>query len=72
VVVPTLRLPADVHPGDLLVVAGTGAYHHSRASNHHLVARPPLLSVADGKTHTLVRRESLVDLLSRDADHCTD
>ncbi|GAB3844287.1 diaminopimelate decarboxylase family protein [Dactylosporangium cerinum] len=69
VVVPTLQLPADVHPGDLLAVAGTGAYHHSRASNYHLVGRPALLSVAGGQTHTLVRRESLTDLLSRDADH---
>jgi diaminopimelate decarboxylase len=69
VVVPTLQLPADVHPGDLLAVAGTGAYHHSRASNYHQVTRPPLLSVADSRIHTLVRRESLTDLLSRDADH---
>jgi diaminopimelate decarboxylase len=68
VVVPTMQLPADVHPGDLLAVAGTGAYHHSRASNYHLVARPALLSVTGGRTRTLVRRESFTDLLSRDAD----
>ncbi|MEV4136743.1 diaminopimelate decarboxylase [Dactylosporangium sp. NPDC049742] len=70
VVVPTLVLPADVHPGDLLAVAGTGAYHHSRACNYHLVGRPPLIGVAGGHARTLVRRESLADLLSRDADHC--
>ncbi|MEV4517469.1 diaminopimelate decarboxylase [Dactylosporangium sp. NPDC049525] len=69
VIVPTLQLPADVHPGDLLAVAGTGAYHHCRASNYHLVGRPALLSVADGQARTLVRRESLTDLLCRDADH---
>ncbi len=69
VVVPTLHLPADVHPGDLLAVAGTGAYHHSRASNYHLVGRPALLTVADGQTRTLMRRESLTDLLTRDTDH---
>ncbi len=69
VVVPTMQLPADVHPGDLLAVAGTAAYHHCRASNYHLVGRPALLSVADGHARTLVRRESLTDLLSRDADH---
>jgi diaminopimelate decarboxylase len=68
VVVPTLQLPSDVHPGDLLAVAGSGAYHHSRASNYHLVARPALLSMCDGRISTLVRRESAADLLARDVD----
>lgn len=68
VVVPTLALPSDVRPGDLLAVAGTGAYHHSRASNYHLVGRPPLLAVHDGRVNILVRRESPEDLLRRDVD----
>ncbi|WP_229399603.1 diaminopimelate decarboxylase family protein [Micromonospora okii] len=68
VVAPAVELPADVHPGDLLAVAGTGAYHHSRASNYHLVGRPALLAVRDGRVATLVRRESLDDLLARDVD----
>jgi diaminopimelate decarboxylase len=68
VVAPTVELPADVHPGDLLAVAGTGAYHRCRASNYHLVPRPALVSAADGRTRVLVRRESVEDLLARDAD----
>ncbi|GGM40775.1 diaminopimelate decarboxylase family protein [Dactylosporangium sucinum] len=67
VVVPDAELPADVHPGDLLAVAGTGAYHHARATNFHLVRRPALLAVAGGRARVLVRRESLDDLLARDA-----
>ncbi|WP_432971269.1 diaminopimelate decarboxylase family protein [Dactylosporangium sp. CA-233914] len=66
VVVPDAQLPADVHPGDLLAVAGTGAYHHARATNFHLVARPALLAAADGRARVLIRRESLDDLLARD------
>ncbi|WP_426512894.1 diaminopimelate decarboxylase family protein [Dactylosporangium sp. McL0621] len=66
VVVPDAELPSDVHPGDLLAVAGTGAYHHALASNFHLVARPALLAAADGRARVLVRRESLDDLLARD------
>ena len=50
------------------LLAGTGAYHHARASNYHLVTRPALLAVRGGRTSTLVRRESLDDLLTRDAD----
>ena len=34
-----IPLPIDLHPGDLLAVACTGAYHHSMASNYNLVGR---------------------------------
>ena len=34
-----VELPADVHPGDLLAVACTGAYQHSMASNYNMVGR---------------------------------
>ncbi len=68
VVVPRLKLPSDVHPGDLIAVAGTGAYHHSRACNYHLVSRPALVGVRDSRATTLVRRETLADLLARDVD----
>jgi diaminopimelate decarboxylase len=61
-----VELPADVHAGDLLAVAGTGAYHHSMASNYNMVGRPPLISVKDGRSRELVRRETTADLLSRD------
>lgn len=61
-----IELPADVHAGDLLAVAGTGAYHHSMASNYNLVGRPPLVAVRDGRARALVRRETVADLLSRD------
>ncbi|OBI89214.1 diaminopimelate decarboxylase [Mycobacterium sp. 1245805.9] len=61
-----IELPADVHPGDLLAVACTGAYHHSMASNYNLVGRPPVVAVNDGRAHALVRRETVADLLVRD------
>ena len=32
-----VELPADIHAGDLLAVACTGAYHHSMASNYNMV-----------------------------------
>ncbi|WP_292990470.1 diaminopimelate decarboxylase [Mycobacterium sp.] len=61
-----VELPSDVHPGDLLAVAVTGAYHHSMASNYNMVGRPPLIAVRDGRARELVRRETTADLLSRD------
>jgi diaminopimelate decarboxylase len=59
-------LPADLHPGDLLAFACTGAYHHSMASTYNSTGRPPLISVQDGRLRELVRRETVADLLSRD------
>ncbi|GFG74888.1 diaminopimelate decarboxylase [Mycobacterium botniense] len=61
-----IELPSDVHPGDLLAVACTGAYHHSMASNYTLVGRPPVVAVKDGRARELVRRETTADLLARD------
>ena len=61
-----IHLPTDLHPGDLLAVACTGAYHHSMASNYNLVGRPPVVAAADGCPREIVRRETIADLLSRD------
>ena len=61
-----IELPSDLHPGDLLAVACTGAYHHSMASNYNMVGRPALVAVKDGRARALVRRETIADLLSRD------
>ncbi|MGC4151734.1 MAG: diaminopimelate decarboxylase [Propionicimonas sp.] len=60
-------LPADVRPGDLLAVPAAGAYSRSMASNYNHTPRPPVVSVKDGRITTLVRRETLDDLLALDA-----
>ncbi len=60
-------LPADVRPGDLLAVPAAGAYSRSMASNYNHTPRPPVVSVRDGRVTTLVRRETLDDLLALDA-----
>ncbi len=59
-------LPADIRPGDLLAIPAAGAYSRSMASNYNHVPRPPVVSVRDGVITTLVRRETLDDLLALD------
>ncbi|MDM7890397.1 diaminopimelate decarboxylase [Curtobacterium caseinilyticum] len=66
VVVHDEYLPGDVHRGDLLAVAATGAYCWSLSSNYNHVGRPPVVAVADGTARILVRGESIDDLLARD------
>src|SRR2546430_10155823 len=66
IVVKDEFLPADVQPGDLLAVPGTGAYCRSMASNYNHVPRPPVVAVRDGVARVIVRRESEADLPALD------
>ncbi|MGC5030339.1 diaminopimelate decarboxylase [Micromonospora sp. DT229] len=66
IVVKDEFLPADVQPGDLVAVPGTGAYCRSMASNYNHVPRPPVVAVRDGQARLIVRRETEADLLALD------
>jgi diaminopimelate decarboxylase len=66
IVVKDEFLPGDVRPGDLVAVPGTGAYCRSMASNYNHALRPPVVGVRDGKTFTVLRRETVADLLATD------
>ncbi len=61
------QVPADISVGDLLATPVTGAYGHSMGSNYNAVLRPPVVFVANGDARVVVRRETLDDLLVRDA-----
>ena len=49
-----------------LAVPGAGAYARSMASNYNHVPRPPAVAVRDGAWRTLIRRETIDDLLALD------
>jgi diaminopimelate decarboxylase len=66
IVVRHAYLPSDLAPGDLLAVAGTGAYCRSLASNYNHLPRPGVVAVRDGTARVIVRGETLDDLLSLD------
>jgi len=68
VVVRDCWLPGDLAPGDLVAVAATGAYCRAMASNYNQVPRPPVVSVRDGRSSVVLRRETPDDLLALDAD----
>jgi diaminopimelate decarboxylase len=60
-------LPADITAGDLLAVPGSGAYSRSMASNYNYVPRPPVIAVRADQITTLIRGETIEDLLALDA-----
>ncbi len=64
IVVRDAWVPDDVHPGDLLAVAATGAYCYSMSSRYNLIGRPAVVAVRDGRARLVLRRETVDDLLS--------
>jgi diaminopimelate decarboxylase len=68
IVVKDEFLPADVRPGDLLAVPGTGAYARSMASTYNHVPRPAVVAVRDSQARVIVRRETEDDLLGLDVE----
>jgi diaminopimelate decarboxylase len=59
-------LPADARIGDLIAVPASGAYSRSMASNYNHTPRPPVVAVRQGAVETLLRRETLEDMLALD------
>ena len=66
VLIKDVHLPADVAPGDLVVIPATGSYTYSMASNYNHVPRPAVVMVEDGIATEIVRRETHEDLMRRD------
>ena len=66
ILVRDVYLPSDLRDGDLIAVPASGAYSRSMASNYNHATKPPVVSVAMGELTTLLRRETLDDLLALD------
>ncbi|MBE9135795.1 diaminopimelate decarboxylase [Nodosilinea sp. LEGE 07088] len=56
----------ELKSGDVVTIAGTGAYNYSMASNYNRVPRPAAVLVSGGNACLIIRRETLVDLLRQD------
>ncbi len=65
VLIEHVLLP-EVHPGDILAIPVSGAYHLSMASNYNATLLPPVYWREAGKTICLQRRQTPADLLLRD------
>jgi diaminopimelate decarboxylase len=66
ILVRDVFLPSDLRDGDLIAVPASGAYSRSMASNYNHATKPPVVSVVAGEVTTLLRRETLDDLLALD------
>ena len=66
IVIEDLPMP-EVREGDLIAIPVAGAYHLSMSSNYNGARRPAVLMLEEGKAKLIVRRETVDDLLRRDA-----
>lgn len=62
VLVDRVALPGDLQAGDLIAIAGTGAYTYAMASNYNRSGRPAVVSVRAGHAVAWLRREDAADL----------
>lgn len=56
----------ELKSGDIVTIAGTGAYNYSMASNYNRVPRPAAVLVTEGNATLIIRRETVADLLRQD------
>jgi diaminopimelate decarboxylase len=54
-----------IQEGELIAIPVSGAYHISMASNYNGARRPAVLMVENGEAHSIVRRETVDDLVRR-------
>jgi diaminopimelate decarboxylase len=67
VLIEDVMLP-ELKMGDILAMAGSGAYAVPMQSNYNSMFRPAIIFVKDGKARLIRRRETLEDLTRRDLD----
>ncbi|HSQ90444.1 diaminopimelate decarboxylase, partial [Romboutsia sp.] len=53
----------DIETGDIVIIASTGAYGYSMASNYNKITKPAVVSVQNGESKLICKREGYEDLL---------
>jgi diaminopimelate decarboxylase len=67
ILIKEIMLP-KLKAGDILALAGSGAYAVPMQSNYNSMPRPAIVFVKDGKARLIRRRETIQDLTRRDPD----
>ncbi|MGB8982700.1 MAG: diaminopimelate decarboxylase [Anaerolineales bacterium] len=67
VVIEDLAMP-KIEEGELIAIPVAGAYHISMSSNYNGARKPAVLWLEDGQVKLIQKRETIADLMRRDAD----
>ncbi len=52
--------------GDIMAVAVTGAYNYSMSSNYNRIPKPAMVSVNEGKSKLIIKRQTYEDILKNE------
>ncbi|MCL2089319.1 MAG: diaminopimelate decarboxylase [Oscillospiraceae bacterium] len=55
-----------IEKGDIIAVLSTGAYNYSMSSNYNRIPKPAVVTVKDGQSKLIVKRETLDDIVRND------
>ena len=53
-----------IETGDILIIASTGAYGYSMSSNYNKIPKAAVVSVQNGKSRVICKRQTLEELLA--------
>lgn len=65
VLIHNIKLP-QATTGDYIVIASTGAYGYSMASNYNRIPRPAVIMLENNDSHVIIKRETYDDLIHND------
>ncbi len=64
--IPTIQVPRDAQPGDILALLDVGAYQEPSMSNFNAMPRPGTVLVTDNRASVIRKAETIEDVFRRD------
>ena len=64
----TLIGARNIEAGDIFAVFSTGAYNYTMSSNYNQLPKPAVVFTYEGKSKTVVRRQTFEDLIAYDVE----
>lgn len=68
IIAKDLPVTANIETGDIFAVFSTGAYNYTMSSNYNQLPKPAVVFTYEGKSKTVVRRQTFEDLIAYDVE----
>ena len=68
IIAKDLPVTANIEAGDIFAVFSTGAYNYTMSSKYNQLPKPAVVFTYEGKSKTVVRRQTFEDLIAYDVE----
>jgi diaminopimelate decarboxylase len=68
IIAKDLPVTANIEAGDIFAVFSTGAYNYTMSSNYNQLPKPAVVFTYEGKSKTVIRRQTFEDLIAYDVE----